>query len=98
VIHDLLVIASPSFVVVGTVLRMWDALAEADKAGEFAPRTSHEELHRLFIFFTPLERFAHAATKDREQYYLRTAQGWFFLSVGASGALLLAIASVLRGG
>ena len=66
---------------------------EADKAGEFQPRTSREELHRMFIFFTPLERFAHAATSDRELYYLRTAQGWFFLALGASGALVLAIGS-----
>ena len=28
-------------------------------------------------------------------YYLRTAQGWFFLAVGAFGAMLLAIAHVI---
>jgi hypothetical protein len=28
-------------------------------------------------------------------YYLRTAQGWFFLAVGAFGSLLLAIGRVL---
>jgi hypothetical protein len=94
-IRDVIVIVSPMCVVVGTVLRMWDALAEADRAGEFVARTSSEELRRFFRFFTPLERFEHAATKDREQYYLRTAQGWFFLCVGATGALVLAIASVI---
>jgi hypothetical protein len=96
-IRDIIVLASPLCVLLGTVLRMWDALAEADNVGEFVPRTSREELHRLFVFLTPLERFSHAATKDREQYYLRTAQGWFFLSVGATGALLLAIGSVVGG-
>ena len=94
-IRDVVVLVSPIFVLIGTVLRMWDSLAEADKAGESQPRTSREELHRMFIFFTPLERFAHAATSDRELYYLRTAQGWFFLALGASGALVLAIGSLL---
>jgi hypothetical protein len=95
VIRNVIVIASPTLVFVGTVLRMWDSIAEADKAGEFAPRTSREEVHRLFIFLTPLDRIEHPATSDRELYYLRTAQGWFFLAVGAFGALLLAIGSVI---
>jgi hypothetical protein len=90
-------IAAPSFVLLGTVLRMWDAVAEADKAGEFAPRTSREEMHRLRLFFTRLDRIEHPATADRELYYLRTAQGWFFLSVGAFGALVLSVAGVLSG-
>jgi len=47
VIRDLIVIASPAFVFVGTVLRMWDSVAEADKSAEFLPRTSSEELHHL---------------------------------------------------
>jgi hypothetical protein len=89
------VIGAPSFVFVGTVLRMWDSMAEADKSGEFAPRTSSEELHRLRLFFTLLERRAHAATEDRELYYLRVAQGWFMLSVGAFLALVLAAAAAI---
>ncbi len=93
--RDVILIGSTTFVFVGTVLRMWDSIAEADSAGEFAPRTSGEEFHRLFIFFTPLERIEHAATSDRQLYYLRTAQGWFFLAIGSFGALLLAIGSVL---
>ena len=96
-IRDVIVIMSPLCVLVGTVLRMWDALAEADRAGEFLARTSSEELHRFFMFFTPMERMSHAATKDREQYYLRTAQGWFFLAIGATGALILAVGSLLDG-
>ena len=93
--RDVILIASSTMVFVGTVLRMWDSIAEADSAGEFLPRTSSEEIHRLFLFFTPLERIEHAATSDRQLYYLRTAQGWFFLAVGSFGALLLAVGSVL---
>jgi hypothetical protein len=95
VVRDVILIGSSSLVFVGTVLRMWDSMAEADKFGEFVPRTSSEELHRLFIFFTLLHRTQYAATSDRRMYYLRTAQGWFFLAVGSFGALLLAIGSVL---
>ena len=94
-LREVIVIASPMSVFVGTVLRMWDSLAEADSAGEFLPRTSGEEFRRLFSFFTTLHRIEHAATSDRHLYYLRTAQGWFFLAVGSFGALLLAIGSVL---
>ena len=92
--RDVILIGSTAFVFVGTVLRMWDSMA-ADSAGEFLPRSSREEFHRLFLFFTPLERMEHAATSDRRLYYLRTAQGWFFLAVGSFGALLLAIGSAL---
>jgi hypothetical protein len=94
-LRDAILIGSTTFVFVGTVLRMWDSVAEADSAGEFATRTASEEFHRLFIFFTPLDRIEHAATPDRELYYLRTAQGWFFLAVGSFGALILAIGSAL---
>ena len=94
-VHDVIVIAAPSFVFVGTVLRMWDSMAEADKSGEFVPRTSSEELHRLRLFFTLLDRRAHAATEDRELYYLRVAQGWFMLSVGAFLALVLTAAATI---
>ena len=82
-------------VFVGTGLRMWDSLAEADKAGEFLPRSSKEELRRLFSFFTLLDRVEHAVPPDQYLYYLRTAQGWFFLAVGSFGALLLAIGHVM---
>ena len=95
VICDVILIGSTTFVFVGTVLRMWDSMAEADSAGEFLPRSSREEFHRLFLFFTPLDRVEHAATSDRQLYYLRTAQGWFFLAVGSFGALVLAIGSVI---
>ena len=88
-------VGSAAFVFVGTVLRMWDSIAEADKVGEFAPRNSNDEFRRLFRFFTLLGRREEAATSDRQLYYLRTAQGWFFLAVGSFGALLLAIASAL---
>ncbi len=94
-IRNVILVASPALVFMGTVLRMWDSMAEADKFGEFATRTTSEEFHRLFIFFTLLDRREHAATSDRELYYLRTAQGWFFLAVGSFGTMLLAIASVL---
>ena len=90
-----MVIAAPTLVFLGTVLRMWDSLADADKAGEFAPETTRQELHRLRLFFTLLDRRAHASTEDRELYYLRVAQGWFLLSIGAFVALLLAAAAVL---
>ena len=53
------------------------------------------ELHRLCIFLTFLERREHAATDDRELYYLRTAQGWFYIAVGAFLAVLLALGAVL---
>jgi len=96
--RDVILVGSTTFVFVGTVLRMWDSIAEADNAGEFADhftRSSREEFHRFFVFFTPLGRMQLAATSDRELYYLRTAQGWFFLAVGSFGALLLAIGSVI---
>jgi hypothetical protein len=95
VIRNAIVIGSPTLVFVGTVLRMWDSLAEADKAGEFMPRSSGEELRRLFSFFTLLDRVEHASPPDRYMYYLRTAQGWLFLALGAFGALVLAIGHVL---
>jgi hypothetical protein len=93
--RTVIAILSASLVFVGTVLRMWDSIAEADKVGEFAPRNSVDEFHRLFLFFTLLDRRDHAATSDRHLSYLRTAQGWFFLAVGAFGGLLLAITSAL---
>jgi hypothetical protein len=95
VISDLIVIMSPTLIFVGTVLRMWDSLAEADKAGEFLPRSSNEEVRRLFRFFTMLDRVQHAVPPDAYTYYLRTAQGWFFLALGSFGALLIAIGHVL---
>ena len=94
-IGHLITIMAPACVFVGTVLRMWDSLAEADKAGEFTPRTSREELHRLFIFLTFLERREHPSTSDRELFYLRTAQGWFYIAVGSFLAVLLALGAVL---
>ena len=84
-------LAAPSFVFVGTVLRMWDSMAEADKSAEFVPRTTREEMRHLFRFFTMLDRVEHGVAPDRYTYYLRTAQGWFFLAVGSFLALLLAI-------
>jgi hypothetical protein len=95
---DALLIAFTTFVFIGTVLRMWDSVSEADAAGEFAPRysrTPQDEFRRLFAYFTTLDRGEHASTSDRELYYLRTAQSWFFLSVGAVGALLFAIGHVI---
>ena len=93
--RNLIVIVSSTLVFAGTVLRMWDSLAEADKVGEFAPRNSVDEFRRLFRFFTLLDRREQAATSDRYLYYLRTAQGWFFLAVGAFGGLVLAVGSAL---
>ena len=60
-LRDVILVGSTTSVFVGTVLRMWDSMAEADNAGEFASRSSGEEFHRLFIFFTPLDRTQHAA-------------------------------------
>jgi hypothetical protein len=94
VFTDLILIGSPTLVFVGTVLRMWDSLAEADQAGEFQPRSSLEEVRRLFSFFTMLGRVEHATPPDRYTYYMRTAQGWFFLALGSFGALLIAIGHV----
>jgi hypothetical protein len=95
VIGDAILLASPMFVFIGTVLRMWDSMAEADKNAEFLPRTSSEELHHLLRFFTMLDRVEHAVAPDRYLYYLRTAQGWFFLAVGSFGALLIALSHVI---
>jgi hypothetical protein len=97
VIRDAIVLSAPTFVFIGTVLRMWDSIAEADKDAEFLPRTSIEEMRHLFRFFSMLERDEHAVAPDRYLYYLRTAQGWFFLAVGSFGALLLAISHVFFG-
>ena len=93
--REVIAIASTTFVFIGTVLRMWDSIADADAVGEFAPRNSNEELHRLFLFFTMLGRREAAATSDRQLQYLRTAQGWFFLAIGAFGGLLLAVGAAL---
>ncbi len=93
-IRDVILLGSTTFVFTGTVFRMWDSMAEADKGAEFLPRTSREELHHLFRFFTMLDRVEHAVAADRYMYYLRTAQGWFFLAVGSFGALVLAIGHV----
>jgi hypothetical protein len=95
VIGDVIVIGSPTLVFLGTVLRMWDSMAEADQAGEFLPRSTREEVRRLLSFFTMLDRVEHAVPPDRYMYYLRTAQGWFFLAVGSFGAMILAIAHVI---
>jgi hypothetical protein len=89
--EHVIAIAISVLVFVGTVLRMWDSLAEADAVGEFAPRTTREELHRVRLLFTPLGRFEQAATSDRKLYYLRVAQGWFFLSAGSFGGVVLAL-------
>jgi hypothetical protein len=91
VTRHLVAVAVSLLVFIGTVLRMWDSLADADSVGEFAPRTTREELHRLRLLFTPLGRFAEASTSDRKLYYLRVAQGWFFLSLGAFGGVVLAV-------
>jgi hypothetical protein len=95
VIRDVIVLASATFVFLGTVFRMWDSMAEADQSAEFRPQTSSQQVHVLFRFFTLLDRVDHAVAPDRYFYYLRTAQGWFFLAVGSFGALLLAIGHVL---
>ena len=96
--RDAILLASTTFVFMGTMLRMWDSVADADRAGEFTAhfsRSPRDEFHRLFVFFTPLDRIEHGETpENRELNYLRTAQGWFFLTVGALGALLLALGSV----
>lgn len=97
-LRDAILIGSTTFLFVGTVLRMWDSVAKADNAGEFATRfsrTPQDEFRRLFAYFTPLDRSEHPSTSDRELYYLRTAQAWFFLSVGSLGALLLAVGHVI---
>jgi len=94
VIGDVILLGSTTCVFVGTVLRMWDCMAEAPSSAEFLPRTSSEEMHNFFRFFTMLDRVEHAVAPDRHMYYLRTAQGWFFLSVGCFGALVLAIGRV----
>ena len=83
-------IAGSLFVLLGTVLRTWDSLAEADAHGEFAIRTTREEFHRLRLFLTPLGRLTEAHTSDPHLYYLRNAQAWMFLTVGAVSALFLA--------
>ena len=93
-IHDVIVLLSPTLVFIGTVLRMWDSVAEADKEAEFLPRTAGEQWSNLFSFFTMLDRVEHAVAPNRYLYYLRTAQGWFFLAVGSFGAVLLAISHV----
>jgi hypothetical protein len=95
VIGPLITILAPSCAFVGTVLRMWDSMAEADRVGEFQPRSSNEEMRRLLKFFTFLDRKEHASTTDRELYYLRTAQGWFFMSVGSFLGVLLALSRVV---
>jgi hypothetical protein len=78
-------------VFVGTVLRMWDSLAEADPHGEYLPQTAREELHRYRLFLTPMGRLTDAATSDRRLYHLRMAQGWALLSAGAFLSCLVAI-------
>ena len=94
-IRNLITIATPVCALIGTVLRMWDSLAQADSVGQFASRTSGEEMRRIASFFTPLGRIQQAATSDPYVGYLRTAQGWFFLAVGAAGALLLQVISLV---
>ena len=42
-----------------------------------------------------LDRREHAVAPDRYLYYLRTAQGWFFLAVGSFGGMLIAIRHVI---
>ena len=79
VIRDVILLGSTTCVFIGTVLRMWDSIAEADKDVEFHPRTSSEELHDFFRFFTMLDRYEHAVAPDRFMYYLRTAQACFSL-------------------
>ena len=88
-------IAAAAFLLLGTVLRMWDALSQVERRGEYLPRTSREEMHRLRLFFTPLERFSHAYTTDPELEYLRAAQSWFVLALGAGLALVHAIVRML---
>jgi hypothetical protein len=95
VIPDAIVVVAAAFVWVGTVLRMWDSVAEADKYDEFRPHTTNESLSNLLRFFTMLDRREHAVAPNPYLYYLRTAQGWFFLAVGSFGGLLLAIGHVM---
>jgi hypothetical protein len=52
-------------------------------------------MNYFFRFFTMLDRVQHAGPPDRQMYYLRTAQGWFFLAMGSFGVLILAIAHVV---
>jgi len=68
VIRDAIVVVSATFVWIGTVLRMWDSLAEADKDAEFRPRTYPESLNNLFRFFTMLDRVEHAVAPSRYLY------------------------------
>ncbi len=88
-------VVAAAFLLLGTVLRMWDTLSQVERRGEYLPRTSREEMRRLRLFFTPLERFSHAYATDAELEYLRAAQSWFLLSLGAGFALLHAILSML---
>jgi len=88
-------VVAAAFLLLGTVLRMWDTLSQVERRGEYLPRTSREEMRRLHLFFTPLERFSHAYTTDAELEYLRAAQSWFVLSLGAGFALVHAILSML---
>ncbi len=60
-IRDVTLIGSTTFVFIGTVLRMWDSMAEADKDAEFLPRTSTQRC-RIFKF-TMLDRVEDAVTR-----------------------------------
>jgi len=95
VIRNVILVVSATFLWFGTVLRMWDSMAEVDKDAEFRPRTYPENLGNFFRFFTMLDRVEHAVAPTRYLYYLRTAQGWFFLAVGAFGGWLLAVGHVM---
>ena len=92
---NVIVLASATSVFVGTVLRMWDSVAEADKSAEYRPQSNKQQMHNLFRFFTMLDRAEHAVAPNQYLYYLRTAQGWFFLAVGSFGGLILAVGRVL---
>lgn len=88
-------LATPVCLLIGTVLRMWDSLAQADRIGQFLPGTSADEVRRLISFFTPLGRIQQAATADPYLGYLRTAQGWFFMAVGAAGGVLVQVIALI---
>ena len=63
--RDVILLGSTTFVFIGTVFRMWDTMAEADRDAEFRPRTTREEFQHLFRFFTMLHRVEHAVAPDR---------------------------------
>jgi hypothetical protein len=95
VIHTLINLGTPVCILVGTVLRMWDSLAQADSIGQYVPRTTADEVRRYISFFTPMGRLQQAATADPYLGYLRTAQGWFFMAIGAAGGVFVQVMALI---